>query len=134
MLNIVTTFNLEFSHDCHDKVGQLLIFIETDLHLLGLTAIDWCSCWASNCLLAGINCLSLLLLGLCCLILLLSVVFDSLVVSLFVDLFLKLLKLNVILLDIHVTVSKKTADFTDVKGLDGIIAVSAGHCLRKTNQ
>lgn len=135
LLNIVTTLYLEFSHDFDDKVGQFLIFIKADLHFLGLTTSHRCtldsSCSASNCRLAWIDCLSL---GLLHLFLLLPFIIDPFLVSLLVDIFLKLLELDIILLDIDITVSQKTADLTDVEGLDGIIAVSSRHCLRETNQ
>jgi len=139
LLHIVTTMNLlKFFHDGYNKVRHFLIFIETDLYFLWLTTIDssslYSSCRASNCRLASINCLSLLLLGLLHLILLLLIIFNSFIVSLFIDLFLKLLKLDIIFLDIDITVSQETADFTDIKRLDGIIAMSPSHRLRETNE
>lgn len=138
LLDVITALNLEFSHDCNDQVGQSLVLVEADLDFLWLStvnrrALDSSTNASCGCL-AWIKCLSLLLLGLLNMGLLLLCLLQPLLVSLFIDLFLEHLELDVVLLDVDIAVAEKSADLADIVGLDDIIAVSTSHCLGETNQ
>ena len=120
LADVVLTLSLVIFHDRDDHEGELAELIERNLDLLG----------------AFITLVNLLLM-LSVLHIKIHLITTSqllLLFSLTVDLFLDISELNVSLDNVDVRVAHKTADLSDVDGLDFGVAVSASHALAQSDE